>query len=104
MVFDLWIKKKDGEDNKESDNYIYYRGVNESVIKRANLEKFNKFENDEQKIKDLEEYNLNLTKKLEAKEESFNKLDYQNKKLIKELPNKTARNGLLNPLSRIVRQ
>jgi DNA repair exonuclease SbcCD ATPase subunit len=91
-------KKKDGEDNKE--DYINYRWVDGSVIKRENLEKFNKFESDEQKIKDLKDYNLNLTKKLEAKEESFSKLDYQNKKLIKELHNKTAGNGLLNPLSR----
>ena len=41
-------KKKDDEDNKESDNnYINYRWIDGSVIKRENLEKFNKFESDE---------------------------------------------------------
>ena len=38
----------------------------------------------------MEDYVLNLQKKLEAKEESMSKLDYKNKKLIQEIHNKTG--------------
>ena len=76
--------------------YENYRWVNDTVIKK---DKFNKYDTDEDKLKDLNEYILTLQKKLEKKEESYSKLDFQNKKLIKEIHNKTAGNALLHHLS-----
>ena len=84
----------------EEDDYENYRWVTGLIVKKDQLGKFNKYDTDEQKITELQEAIFRLTKKLEEKEESFNKLDYQNKKLIKELHNKTAGNGLLNPLTK----
>jgi hypothetical protein len=55
-----------------------------------NLKKFNKFEDDEQKIKDLQDYIFDLQKKLERKEESISRLDYKNKKLTEQIQNKTT--------------
>jgi hypothetical protein len=84
---------QDGED--EENKYENYRWVNGAILKKNKLEKFNKYESDEEKIKELNEYVLKLQKKLEEKEESYSKLDYQNKKLIKEIHNKTAGEGLV---------
>ena len=90
-------KKNEPNDTKEQNvindpenNYSNYRWVTGQIIKRNQLEKFNKFETDEQKIKDLQEYIINLQKKLERKEESINIMDYKNKKLIEANHNKTA--------------
>jgi hypothetical protein len=71
-------------------NYSSYQWVNGNVITRENLKKFNTFEDEEQKIRELNEYIFNLQKKLEKKEESINKLDYKNKKLNEQIQNKTA--------------
>ncbi len=62
------------------------------------MKKYNQYEDDEQKIKDLQEYNINLQKKLERKEESINLLDYKNKKLMEQLQNKTFANPGSNKL------
>ena len=79
-------KKNENEDN----NYENYFWVTNEIIKNDDLNKFNKFEDDNDKNNELREYVNELQKKLEKKEESINKLDYQNKKLAKELLNKTA--------------
>ena len=79
-------KKNDREEN----NYDNYFWVTNIEIKNDDLKNYNKFEDDNDKNKKLEEYVINLQNKLEKKEESINKLDYQNKKLAKELLNKTA--------------
>ena len=64
------------------------------------MQKFNKYESDEEKLNDLNEYIIKMQKKLEEKEDYVSKLDYKNKKLAKDLHNKTAGHGALNPLSR----
>ena len=94
LIYENNTKKGNTEEDEEN-KYENYRWVNGAVLKKNKLEKFNKYESDEDKIKDLNEYVLKLQKKLEQKEESFSKLDYQNKKLIKEIHNKTAGEGLL---------
>ena len=60
------------------------------MLKNEDLKNYNKFEDENDKNKELNEYVFNLQKKLEKKEESINKLDYQNKKLSQQLHNKTA--------------
>ena len=78
------------ETNQDENDYGNYRWVTGLIIKDDQLDKYNEYESDSQKIKDLQEYIMNLQKKLEAKEESISKLDYKNKKLVKEIHNKTA--------------
>ena len=72
--------------------------MNGNTLTKEELKKYNKFEDDEQKIKDLQEYNYNLQKKLERKEESINILDYKNKKLMEQIQNKTFANTGNNKL------
>ena len=90
----IWylIYKKPNNKNNENDenNYDNYYWVNDLIIKNDDLKKYNKFEDENDKNKELKEYINDLQQKLEKKEESINKLDYQNKKLTKELLNKTA--------------
>ena len=94
--------KNDNNINKEDEENKYenYRWVEGPIIKRKDLQKFNKYETDEEKIKDLNEYIINLQKKLEEKEDQKSKLDLKNKKLIQDIHNKTAGHGTINPLSR----
>ena len=84
------IYEQNTETKKDENDYENYRWVNGLIIKEDQLDKYNKYQTDSQKIKDLEEYIMTLQKKLETKEESINKLDYKNKKLMKEIHNKTA--------------
>ena len=82
---------KHQNDAKEVDgNYDNYIWVSNLVLKNEDLKNYNKFENENDKNKELNEYVFNLQQKLEKKEESINKLDYQNKKLANQLHNKTA--------------
>ena len=96
LIYKRPLTKKDNnnKDNKskenEENNYDNYFWVTNDVIKNDDLKKFNKFEDDNDKNKELKDYVINLQKKLEKKEENINKLDYQNKKLTRELLNKTA--------------
>ena len=85
----LIYEKKNNEINIE-EQYDNYRWVTGLIIKDEYLDRYNKYQSDTQRIKDLEDYVLNLQKKLEAKEESMSKLDYKNKKLIQEIHNKTG--------------
>ena len=73
-------------------NNIYnnYFWVNGNILTKEQLKKFNKFEDDEQKQKDLQDYIFDLQKKLERKEESISRLDYKNKKLTEQIQNKTT--------------
>ena len=54
--------KIDNNTNKEDEENKYenYRWVEGPIIKREDLQKFNKYETDEEKIKDLNEYIINL--------------------------------------------
>ena len=73
-------------------NNIYnnYFWVNGNILTKEQLKKFNKFEDDEQKQRDLQDYIFDLQKKLERKEESISRLDYKNKKLTEQIQNKTT--------------
>ena len=94
------IYEKENKKEEDENKYENYRWVNGTAIKRDELGKYNKYETDDQKIKDMNEYIIEMQKKLEKKEESYSKLDFQNKKLMQDIHNKTAGNALLNPLSR----
>ena len=84
-------------DEKDYNNYIW---VKESEIKKEDLNKFNEFEDEKNKINELKEFNMALQKKLEIKEEKINKLDYQNQKLSNQLHNKTANIKGINLLNK----
>ena len=87
--------------NGKENDYENYRWVNGTIIKDEQLSNYNKYPTDSEKIKELQDYIMNLQKKLEAKEESLNKLDYKNKKLIREIHNKTAgAKTIKNPLGK----
>ena len=93
LIWYLIYKKnesKNNEINKDENNYNNYKWVTGLILSKDNLSKFNKFETDEQTIKDLQDYIFNLQKKLERKEESLSIMDYKNKKLIEQNHNKTA--------------
>ena len=96
LIWYLLQKKQEQKNNynyiNNNDLYNKFIWVNGNTLTKVNLTKFNKFEDDEQKIKDLQEFNYNLQKKLERKEESINILDYKNKKLMEQLQNKTFAN------------
>ena len=91
LIWHLFQKKLDSKNI--TDVYNKFIWVNGNTITKEELSKFNKIEDDEQKIKDLQEYNYNLQKKLERKEESINILDYKNKKLMEQIQNKTFANS-----------
>ena len=74
----------------EENNYKSYQWVNGNIISRENLKKFNTFEDDEKRIREMQEYIFDLQKKLEKKEESISRLDYKNKKLNQQIQNKTT--------------
>ena len=90
-----WYLIYESNENEGEKNYENYRWVTALIMEKNDIGKFNKYESDENKIKDLEELIISLQKKLEQKEEKFSKLDYQNKKLAKEIHNKTAGNALI---------
>ena len=100
LTWYLLQKKTDIKNNNNINNDIYNKfiWVNGNILTKELLDKFNKFEDDEQKIKDLQEYNINLQKKLERKEESISILDYKNKKLMEQIQNKTFANTGNNKL------
>ena len=94
-----WYLIYDNNNNKEDENnYENYRWVNDLIIKKNDIEKYNKYETDEDKIKTYETIINDFKNKLEKKQESISKLEYQNNKLMKEKLNKTAGSGLVNPL------
>ena len=63
------IYEQNTETKKDENDYENYRWVNGLIIKEDQLDKYNKYQTDSQKIKDLEEYIMTLQKKLETKEE-----------------------------------
>ena len=84
------------KDNFNENNYNNYRWVSGLVLKRDQLAKFNQFNNDEQKMKEMQDFVFDLQKKLENKQDIISRLDYKNKKLQDQLHNKTANiKGLL---------
>jgi len=84
------LHKNSNKNTNEDGNYDNYFWVSNLMLKNEDLKNYNKFEDENDKNKELNEYVFNLQKKLEKKEESINKLDYQNKKLSQQLHNKTA--------------
>ena len=95
------LQKKFEQKNINYNTNIYdkFIWVNGDLITKAELSKFNQIEEDDQKIiKDLQDFNYNLQKKLERKEESINILDYKNKKLMEQIQNKTFANTGNNKL------
>ena len=90
LVWYLMLKKSNENSKEDENNYNNYQWVSNLVLKNEDLKKYNNFEDENDKNKELKEYAFNLQKKLESKEEFINKLDYQNKKLTNQLHNKTA--------------
>ena len=82
--------KNDNIKIPDINNYNSYQWVNGNKIHRDTLKLFNPFEDDEKKIRELQEYIFDLQKKLERKEESISRLDYKNKKLNEQIQNKTT--------------
>ena len=85
-----YLIRKKNNNNLNTNTYNNYFWVNDNVLTKEILKKYNKFEDDEQKMKDLQDYIFDLQKKLERKEESISRLDYKNKKLTEQLQNKTS--------------
>jgi hypothetical protein len=90
LIWYLMYKKSNANSMEDENNYNNYQWVSNLVLKKDELKNYNKFEDENDKNKELKEYVFNLQKKLESKEEFINKLDYQNKKLANQLHNKTA--------------
>ena len=92
LTWYLIRKNSNNNNNADLKNNIYnnYFWVNGNDLPKEQLKKFNKFEDDEQKVKDLQDYVFDLQKKLERKEESISRLDYKNKKLTEQIQNKTT--------------
>ena len=70
--------------------YENYKWVNELSIPKSQINKYNKFEDDETKINDLYTYIRKMQNKLEQKEEEINKKNYENQKLNDKLQNKSS--------------
>jgi len=100
LTWYLLQKKLDQKNiNYNTNIYEKFIWVNGDTITKNELSKFNQIEEDHQKIiKDLQDFNYNLQKKLERKEESINILDYKNKKLMEQIQNKTFANTGNNKL------
>ena len=100
-------KKKDqiSEENNYT-NYKCYKWVTGLILNKDKISKYNKYETEEQTIKEMQDYIFNLQKKLERKEESLSIMDYKNKKLIEQTHNKTAnvkgllKNNLIGDISK----
>ena len=92
----LNLQKNDSkikDQNSEENNYSNYKWVTGLILKKDKLNKYNKYETEEQTIKEMQDYIFALQKKLERKEESLTIMDYKNyknKKLIEQTHNKTA--------------
>ena len=83
------INPNDKSQNKNI-QYENFRWVTEKSIPKNQLNKFNKFEDDETKIDDLYSYIKKMQNKLEEKEEEINKKNYENQKLNNKLQNKSS--------------
>ena len=96
LIWYLIYKKNDSkkkDQNSEENNYSNYKWVTGLILKKDKLNKYNKYETEEQTIKEMQDYIFALQKKLERKEESLIIMDYKNyknKKLIEQKHNKTA--------------
>ena len=90
LVYKYNTNNKNDMKKPDENNYNSYHWVNGNIIRRDKLSKFNPFEEDEKKIRELQEYIFDLQKKLERKEESISRLDYKNRKLNEQIQNKTA--------------
>ena len=80
----------DNKNDIQINDYDNYKWVTKLVIPQSQLNKFNKFEDDNTKINDLYTYIQKMQSQLEQKEEEISKKDYVYKKLNSQLQNKTA--------------
>ena len=92
LIWYLLFKKSISNESNDINNYNNYVWVKESEINKNDINKFNISDkvDDEKKIKELNDYIIELHEKLEMKEEKINTLDYKNQKLADQLHNKTA--------------
>ena len=74
----------------KNSTYDNYKWVTELSIPKTQLNKYNKFEDDDAKINDLYSYIKTMQDKLEKKEDELNKKNYENIKLNDKLQNKTS--------------
>ena len=74
----------------KNSTYENYKWVTELSIPKTQLNKYNKFEDDETKINDLFSYIKTMQDKLEKKEDELNKKNYENIKLNDKLQNKSS--------------
>ena len=107
LVWYLVYKKNENKKEiNDENNYNNYKWITGLIINKDKLEKFNKFESEEQIKKEMQDYIFTLQKKLERKEESLSIMDYKNKKLIEQNHNKTAnvkgilKNNMIGDLSK----
>ena len=102
----IYKKKEKKEENNEENNYNNYKWITGLILNKEKINKYNKFETEEQTIKEMQDYIFALQKKLERKEESLSIMDYKNKKLIEQNHNKTAnikgilKNNLIGDISK----
>ena len=73
----------------KNSGYENYKWVTELSIPKSQLNKFNKFEDDQEKINDLYAY-INKLKNKEQKDEEIYKKSYENQKLDEKLQNKSS--------------
>ena len=83
------INPNDKNQTKNS-GYENYKWITELNMPKSQLNKYNKFEDDETKINDLYSYIKKMQNKLEEKEEQINKKNYENQKLNIQLQNKSS--------------
>ena len=109
LIWYLIYKKNDSKKKdqiSEENNYTNYKWVTGLILNKDKISKYNKYESEEQTIKEMQDYIFNLQKKLERKEESLSIMDYKNKKLIEQTHNKTAnvkgllKNNLIGDISK----
>jgi len=74
----------------KNSGYEMFKWVSELSIPKFQLNKYNKFEDDETKINDLYDYIKKLQDKLEQKTEELSKRNYENQKLNDKLQNKSS--------------
>mgnify|MGYP002624779684 FL=1 len=72
LIWYLMYKKSNTNSIEYENNYDNYHWVSNLVLKNEDIKKYNNFEDENDKNKELKEYVFNLQKKLENKEEFIN--------------------------------
>ena len=91
LIWYLLQKKTALVDSKKySNDYNNYIWVKGTEIKKEDLTKYNKFEDEKNNLAELTKCIIDKQNKLKIKEEKINELDLMNQKLSSQLHNKTA--------------